>query len=431
MTAAPAARTTLSADQARLAALRAQGLHGSPDRRAGVTGLLRLLGAVQLDTISVLARSQELVPFARLGPIGRDVVHDAYWSHPDGAAARTFEYWSHAASVLPVEEWPSFAFRRRAYRSRGNLWGIDTPDETVDSIKRRLAGEGPLTTTELGGGRKSSEWWDWSDVKKAVEILLSRGEVVCVARRNWKRVYDLPERVIPAQHLGDDRTDEECYVDLLALAGRALGVGTEADLLDYYRLQPNQLRKPGFAALAERAGLVPVQVEGWPARSGARSAAVSEAVRAAAGTVVGARDGAGFSNAWAHPEALLSLDRRGRHRTALLSPFDSLIWERARTERIFGLSHRLEAYVPKAKRIHGYFAMPLLHGGRLIGRADPAREGRTLIARQVSVDRLSGVGPMAAALAEAAAWVGCDTVRVERVLPESAAEPLRKAVAKL
>ena len=402
-----AASTVLSADQARLAALRAQGLHGSPDRRAGVTGLLRLLGAVQLDTISVLARSQELVPFARLGPIGRDAVHSAYWSHPDGAAARTFEYWSHAASVLPVEEWPSFAFRRRAYRSRTNLWGIDTPQDTLDSIKRRLAEEGPLTTTELGGGRKTNEWWDWSDVKKGVELLLSRGEVVCVARRNWKRIYDLPERVIPARHLNDDRTDEECHTDLLGLAGRALGVGTEADLLDYYRLVMKNLREPGFAELAGRAGLVPVRVDGWPA---ARR---------------------GTANAWAHPEALAALDRRGRHRTALLSPFDSLIWERARTERIFGLSHRLEAYVPKDKRVHGYFAMPLLHGGRLIGRADPAREGRTLIARQVSLDRPSAVGPMALALREAAGWVGCDQVRVERVQPDSAAGALREAVAKL
>jgi uncharacterized protein len=426
MTDTPVAQIVLSADQARLAALRAQGLYGYglADRRTGVPGLLRQLGAVQLDTISVLARSQELVPFARLGPIGRDAVHSAYWSHPDGASARTFEYWSHAASVLPVEEWPSFAFRRRSYRSRGNLWGLDTPDETMDSIKSRLAAEGPLTTTELGGGRRSNEWWDWSDVKKAVEVLLSRGEVVCVARRNWKRIYDLPERAIPAQHLGDERTDEECYESLLGLAGRALGVGTEADLLDYYRIKAIHLRQPGFAELAGRAGLVPVRVVGW--ERGRRGGAGEGSAR----TDTGSAPKAG-APAWAHPEALAALDRRGRHRTALLSPFDSLIWERARTERIFGLSHRLEAYVPKDKRVHGYFAMPLLHGGQLVGRADPAREGTTLIARQVSVDRPGTVGPMAQALGEAAAWVGCDAVRVERVLPESAAAPLREAVAKL
>jgi hypothetical protein len=240
--------------------------------------------------------------------------------------------------------------------------------------------------------------------------------VVCVARRNWKRVYDLPERVIPAQYLTDERTDEECYADLLAQAGRALGVATKSDLLDYHRLKIANIRNPSFTDLAHRAGLVPVQVAGWPAARTSPSSASSSP---------------SSSSAWAHPDALAALDSRGRHRTVLLSPFDSLIWERARTERIFGLSHRLEAYVPKAKRVHGYFAMPLLHAGRLIGRADPAREGTTLIARQVSLDRPNAVEPMARALREAAEWVGCDAIRVEQVSPEAAADPLREAVAKL
>ena len=138
--------TTLSADEARRAALRAQGLLGAADRRSGVPGVLRKLGAVQLDTISVLARSQELVPFARLGPIGRDAVHSAYWSHEPGAA-RTFEYWSHAACVLPVEEWPMMALRRRKHRGRGGVWGNEVVSEAaLAEIPRRLAAEGPLTT---------------------------------------------------------------------------------------------------------------------------------------------------------------------------------------------------------------------------------------------------------------------------------------------
>src|SRR5436305_3750144 len=146
--------TILSADEARRAALRAQGLLGAINRRAGVSGVLRLLGAVQLDTISVLARSQELVPFSRLGPIGREAIHAAYWTHQPGAA-RTFEYWSHAACVLPIEEWPMMALRRREYRRRRGVWGSDgVPEETLRSITARLAAEGPLTTTELGGARK-------------------------------------------------------------------------------------------------------------------------------------------------------------------------------------------------------------------------------------------------------------------------------------
>ena len=389
--------TMLTADEARRAALRAQGLLGAIDRRAGVPGVLRLLGAVQLDTISVLARSQELVPFARLGPIGREAIHTAYWSHERGEA-RTFEYWSHAACVLPVEEWPMMALRRRHYRERGSVWGNEVISEaTLAEITGRLAAEGPLTTTELGGARKTPGWWDWSEVKVAVERLLATGEVVCVERRSWRRVYDLPERAIPAHLLHDDLDDHACVVRMIALAGRAMGVATQIDLLDYYRLKPQQ----DFVALAEEAGLVPVEVEGW------------------------GRD------AWADPAALAALESgaAGRHRTTLLSPFDSLIWERRRTERIFGFSHRLEAYVPKPKRVHGYYAMPLLHGGKLIGRADPAREGGTLIGRQVSLASAKAAVPMAKALYEAAQWVGCDAVRAEVVTPAELAPVLHAAIA--
>jgi uncharacterized protein YcaQ len=389
--------TTLSSDEARRAALRAQGLLGAIQRRGGVAGVLRMLGAIQLDTISVLARSQELVPFSRLGPVGREAVHAAYWTHAPGAA-RTFEYWSHAACVLPIEEWPMMAVRRRAYRARGGMWGGSAvPAETLAEVTGRLAAEGPLTTTELGGARKTPGWWDWSDAKVAVELLLATGEVVCVERRGWRRVYDLPERAVPNHLLHDELDDRACQVRMIALAGRALGVATKADLLDYYRLAAVQ----GFHALAEEAGLVPVEVDGWG------------------------------KEAWADPAALAALDAGagGRHRTTLLSPFDSLIWERARTERVFGFSHRLEAYVPRAKRVHGYYAMPLLHGGRLMGRVDPAREGRTLIGRQVSLDSAKAVEPMARALREAAEWVGCDTVRVDEVAPAVLAPALRAAVA--
>jgi uncharacterized protein YcaQ len=390
--------TTLSPDEARRAALRAQGLLGAVDRRAGVPGVLRLLGAVQLDTISVLARSQELVPFARLGPIGREAIHSAYWTQEPGAA-RTFEYWSHAACVLPVEEWPVMALRRRAYRNRGDIWGNREPtDAVLGEILARLAAEGPLTTTELGGARKTPGWWDWSETKIAVERLLATGEAVCVERRGWRRVYDLPERAIPQRLLHDDLDDHACRVRMIQLAGRSLGVGTRADLLDYHRLKNVGT---AFPALAQEAGLVPVEVRGWE------------------------------KEAWADPAALAALESGTgrRHRTTLLSPFDSLIWFRERAERIFGFTHRLEAYVPKAKRVHGYFAMPLLHGGQLVGRADPAREGGTLIGRQVSLASAKAVGPMARALHEAAQWVGCHSVRVEAVTPAHLAGALHEAVA--
>ncbi|WP_435131766.1 winged helix-turn-helix domain-containing protein [Actinacidiphila sp. bgisy144] len=389
MTLLPSPEYTLSADEARRIALRAQGFLGAPDRRAGTRGVLRSLGAVQLDTISVLARSHELIPYARLGAVGRDTVEAAYWS--DGHA---FEYWSHAACILPIEEWPHFAFRRRARRARGHRWHVlEDAERSCAAVLDRLKVDGPLTSTDLGGAKNGGPWWDWSETKIAVEWLLDTGEVVCTQRRGWKRVYDLAERAVPDTLLHDDLDDTECVRRLVAQAGAAMGVATRADLADYHRLKGEQV-----AAVLDATGLIPVEVEGWG------------------------------KPAWADPAALATAPR-GRHRTTLLSPFDSLIWDRPRTERIFGFTHRLEAYTPKPKRVHGYFAMPLLAGGRLVGRVDPAREGRTLVARQITLDGPKAVQPAADALTEAAGWVGCTQVRAERVLPESLRAPLTAALA--
>lgn len=381
--------------------------------------MLERLGAVQLDTISVLARSHELVPYARLGPVGRDRIESAYWGRrrtakpgarpatklapgtgrpgTGGPAVHTasangspvggtFEYWAHAASILPMADWPLFAFRRRAYVRRGWRWH-KVPEGVCDEIRARLGADGALTTKELGGAKASADWWDWSDHKIGIEWLLDIGEVVCVERVGWRRVYDLAERAVPAGLLATDLDDDACLTALVARAGRALGVATRGDLADYYRIKQDQVDR-----VVEAAGLVPVEVAGWTQR------------------------------AWADPGALAS-PPKGRHATALLSPFDSLVWDRARASRVFGFDHRLEAYVPKGKRVHGYFAMPLLAGGRLIGRVDPAREGRTLIARQVSMEPWAtrtaartetSAAALATALWRAAAWVGCDDVRIER-----------------
>lgn len=380
-----ASTLSLTGDEARRLFLRAQGVLGVPDRRAGVPGVLRSLGAVQLDTISVLARSHELVAYARLGAVGRSAVESAYWGSPPQA----FEYWAHAASVLPMEDWPWFAARRR--RHRGWDWGARQPsDAAVKAVLDRLA-DGPCTATELGGAKRGGPWWDWSEAKIAVERLLASGDVVCVERRGWKRVYDLPERVVPAHLLAAEPSDRECVVELVRRAATHLGVATVRDLADYYRLRIDFVER----ALVD-AGLAPVTVAGWE------------------------------TPAWADPVGLADAPR-GRHRTTLLSPFDSLVWDRARTLRVFRFEHKLEAYVPKPLRKHGYFTMPLLAGGRLVGRVDPARQGQTLVARQVSL-RPSAVGAMAGALREAAGWVGCDAVAVERVTPEALAAPLRAAV---
>ncbi|MFC4910445.1 winged helix-turn-helix domain-containing protein [Actinomadura gamaensis] len=424
------AEAELSADEARRLVLRAQGFLGADVRRGGVPGVLSRLGAVQLDTISVLARSHELVPYARLGAVPREKIEDAYWAAPvrdsdgdgaasardsdgDGAASArdlggeaaasgtalrgrravgpvAFEYWAHAASILPIDEWPTMAFRRRQYQRKGLRWH-KVPDGVCEEIRAKLKAEGPLTTKELGGAKAGGDWWEWSDHKIGIEWLWDVGEVACVQRVGWRRVYDLAERVIPDELFGHEPDDETCLTRLVQRAGRALGVATRADLADYYRLKAEQVD-----AVIGASGLVPVRVQGWR------------------------------HQAWADPEALAA-PPRGRHATTLLSPFDSLVWDRARTSRVFGFDHRLEAYVPKAKRVHGYFTMPLLAGGRLIGRVDPAREGTTLVARQVSLEprmtrsaaRLEeGAEALRVALVRAAEWVGCDAIRVERAEPQ-------------
>jgi uncharacterized protein YcaQ len=197
-------------------------------------------------------------------------------------------------------------------------------------------------------------------------------------------------------------------------------VATHADLTDYHRLNGFGLRFGQPALLDEAAlaaGLTPVTI-------------VAGRLAGPAGETPASRLRGKAQRAWADPDALAWLDAggRGTHRTTLLSPFDPLVWDRKRTLRMFGFEHSLEAYVPKEKRVHGYFAMPLLAGGQLVGRVDPARSGKTLIARQASLDKPSAVVPMARALAEAASWVGCDNVVVERVAPAALAPALVKAL---
>ena len=400
----PPPELTLSPDEARLITLYAQGFIGAGARRGGVPAMLRRLGGVQLDTISVLARSHELVAYARLGAIGREKVERAYWHQRRPTA---FEYWSHAACVLPLEEWPYYQFRREAFATRGLRWHQSHPDVCA-RVLARIRAEGPLTATELGGAKNKGPWWDWSDTKIAVEWLLDTGEVICARRTGWRRVYDLPERVLPADLLGARLSTQECLSRLAAVAGRALGVVTQSDLADYQRLRYGGAgivqdgRKLSIAESAAAAGLVPVSIS---------AGRLGPAVRA-----------------WLDPGLPPTASRRGHHRTTLLSPFDSLVWDRKRTLRVFGFQHSLEAYVPESKRVHGYFTMPLLTGGQLAGRVDPSRSGSTLIARKLTLDKPAAAEPMARALVEAASWVGCDSVKLQQVEPPQLEHRLQAAL---
>jgi uncharacterized protein YcaQ len=400
----PRPQASVSADEAREIAVHAQGFSlgaGSPKTAGEV---LRRLGAVQLDTISVLARSHELVAYARAGAVGRAAVEDAYWGTPP----RAFEYWAHANCVLPVESWPYFAFRRA--HIPGNSWA-NVPESAITEVRARLR-DGPVTVGDLGGARQAvAGWWNWSDAKHAVELLLYRGEVVCTTRRNWKRVYDLPERALPPEVLAAEPSPAACYAYLVGVAAKARGVATRRDLGAYFRLLERRfapaLDRDGLLDDAIAAnGLVPVEVEGW------KDLAFADAAQLA-------------------PRGPL------RHRPVLLSPFDSLVWAdapvagsglREYTQRLFGYSYSLELYKPKHAREHGYFTMPLLAGGRIAGHVDPAREGRTLVARGAALFDEGAVPAMAAALREAAAWVGCDDVRAERVKPRALTTALRRAL---
>jgi len=389
--------TDLTAIEARTLALHAQGFVGPPD--PDVRTMLKRVGAVQLDTISVLARSHELVAYARLGAVGREAIESAYWGKPP----RAFEAFAHAMCILPLDLWPHFAARRRLSAKR--IHPRRPPDDrTMRSVLAELREHGPLTATDLGGSRSKAPrpenvWWHWSAEKIALERLLAIGKVVCVERRGWKRVYDLAERAIPRHLLELKEDDETCYAKLVALAADRIGVGTLGDLRGYFgAVQHGGMGRSHAQAAIERAKLEPVRVEGWD------------------------------EPAWAPRAALRWLGTRAAHRTTLISPFDSLIWDRPRTARMFGYAHKFEAYVPAADRIHGYFVMPVLAGGKLVGRVDPGRSGTTLLAKRVSGDA-SAATQIARALVEAARWVGCDDVKVVEARPAPFKAALRAALA--
>jgi uncharacterized protein YcaQ len=271
--------------------------------------------------------------------------------------------------------------------------------EVLAALKAR----GPLTATDLGGSRSKAPrpptvWWHWSTEKIALERLLAIGKVVCVERRAWRRVYDLAERAVPARLRAIDWDDPTCHAALVGLAADRLGVGTLNDLRGYFGWFGVGI--PEARAAIERAKLVPVTVRGWE------------------------------GEAWASRKALKALSDgtiRGAHRTTLISPFDSLIWDRPRTARVFGYEHKFEAYVPAPDRVHGYFVMAVLAGGKLVGRVDPGRSGATLVAKRVSGEP-AAAKHVARALLEAARWVGCDDVSVAEARPAPFKAALRAAL---
>jgi len=380
----------LSAAQARRIALAAQGFTDPPpggavDRRH-LRRVLRRTGLLQIDSVNVLARAHYLPAFSRLGPYPvAQLDRMAY------ADRELFEYWGHEASLLPVDLHPLLRWRM-ARAATGEAWGglvrlaRDRPD-LVARVEAEVTDRGPLRAGELAepGARRGS-WWGWDDTKRAFEWLFWTGRFA-VARRgaNFERLYDLTERVLPAAVLAAPTVGQDAAQRaLLLLAARSLGVGTARDLADYHRINIREARAR-VAELAEDGALLPVRVQGW-------------------------RD-----PAFLHPAA--RLPRRVRAR-ALLVPFDPLVWERSRVDRLFGFHLRIEIYTPAPKRRYGYYVLPLLLGDALVARADLKADRAAGVLRVVAAhaepgtDRGAAADALAAELTSLAGWLGLAGVDV-------------------
>ena len=383
----PVERLTVA--QARRAALAAQGFTdrrpaGVPDARA-VRRVLGRVGLFQIDSVNVLVRSHYLPLFSRVGPYPAALLERAAWRAP-----RTlFEYWGHEASLLPVATQPLLRWRmaKAADESWGGMQSIASArPEFVASVLDEVRVRGPLTAGEMEHERprRGGPWWDWDDLKRALEFLFWAGEVTSAGRRGFERLYDVPERVLPPDVLATPTPDPaDAQRELVRIAARATGVAVERDLRDYFRLGvADALARIG--ELVQAGELVPVAVEGWR------------------------------QQAYAVPDLLVP--RRVAAR-ALLTPFDSLIWERARTERLFGFVYRIEIYVPAPQRVHGYYVLPFLLGERLVARVDlkSDRKGGVLLVQGAYAEPdapRETAEQLAAELRSLAEWLGLDDVAV-------------------
>jgi uncharacterized protein len=400
----PRADIELSPAQARRAAIAAQGLASArPRGRVDVRHLRRALdalGIVQLDSVNVFSRSHYMPLFSRLGPYPRETL-DELTVHQDGRNGRPsradrrelFEYWGHEASLIPIDMQP--LLRWRMARADDLAWtGVArVAKDEPGLVKRVLAmvrDEGPIRASAVGSPkreRRAGEMWNWNAGKKALEYLFFSGQVTAERRVNFERLYDLPERVLPAEVLAmPTPPEDEAQRELLLVAARRLGVASEPDLGDYFRL-PRKESKARLAELVEAGALRTVAVKGWDVP--------------------------------AYAPHDLKVPRRVRAR-ALLTPFDSMVWARDRTERLFDFRYRIEIYVPAAKRVHGYYVLPFLLGDRLVGRVDLKSDRQAGVLRVVGAFAEPGVEPaevaheLADELRLVSEWQGLGGVKVGR-----------------
>ena len=355
------------------------------------------MGVLQIDSVNVVERAHHLTLFSRLGP------HDPGLLWQAQEQRHLFEYWARMASFCPIEDFPLYRHRMDRY-AKGNWQRIKELSANapgyVESVYRQVGERGPLTVGDLEEpGERSGPWWGWADGKIALEYLFSAGRVGVAFRRNFTRYYDLIERVIPGEYFDVPAPEGgDARKRLILQAARALAVGTAKDLADYYLIRMAEAR-PALSSLVAEGSLVEVEVEGWS------------------------------KPAYMHTESRIPRVTNAR---ALINPFDPLMWNRERIERIHGFRYRVEIYVPEPQRVHGYYVFPFLLGDDLVARVDLKADRKNGVLRVPAAFLDVGAEPKTVArelvieLAEMAAWLGLGDIVVAR--KGDLAEPLRKAI---
>ena len=376
----------MSPSQARRIALAAQGFGRARTVEPGVRQLnatIDRLGLLQLDSVNVFERSHYLPLFARLGAYDK--------SHLDrltfGRTSRFIEYWAHEAAVIPVENWPLFRWRMDANRQRYSKPGSWVAENTamLEWLRAVLADRGAVAASEIehDSGRGAGGWWGWSEVKTGLEWLFRFGEAVSAGRSRFERRYALASATLPPDVFAREVAPADAIRELLRLSARAHGIGTLGDFADYYRIKTAPARC-ALNDLVDAGELLPVTVTGWN------------------------------KPAFLHRDARIP---RRIEATALLSPFDPVVWERTRAERLFGFHYRIEIYTPAHKRVFGYYTLPLLIDDRLVGRVDLKNDRQNRVLRVQSAWTEADAPPETAArlaivLREITAWQGLEAVRV-------------------
>ena len=380
---------SLSLDQARRIALAAQGFaeprpSGRIDRRH-LRKVFDKVGLIQIDSVNVLVRSQELPLFARLGPHPRTLITEAT------AAGELFEYWAHEAAHVPVAHYSLHRYKMELSKTQPRWQRFlelqhRRPTFVADMLQRIESG-GPVVAGDVSErtGPKGT-WWDWDDGKVALEYLFLTGEITARRRANdFARVYDVTHRVLPASVLNvPTPTDAESRKELLVLAIKSLGVGTVADMCDYHRQNVPKAR-PFIDELVEDGRIVPVRVDGWKQPT------------------------------FLDPDYRLP---RWIRASSLLSPFDSLVWNRDRNERLFDFHYRIEIYTPEPKRQYGYYVLPFMYQGEMVGRVDlkADRQNGALLAKGIygepGIPQHAVAEALAVELQSMASWLGLDRVEI-------------------